>query len=74
MIIVLLLSEHIYHPFKPLYQYAYSSHCYQLHISFGTDKKNSSNNYELLEVEIISLFLITLVFDLAEILSGEIRC
>ena len=25
-------------------------------------------------MEIISLFLITLVFDLAEILSGEIRC
>ena len=45
-----------------------------LYISCGTYRENLSNNQELLEFVIISVTLITLMFDSGVILLGEIRC
>ena len=41
--------------------------------SLGTDKENLFDNLELLKVVIISFILITFLFDLRVILSGETR-
>ena len=57
----------------PPHQYAYSPYC-PLNISKGADKENLFTNQEFLCSMIISLILVTLMFDSGVILSGEISC
>ena len=45
-----------------------------LDISKGSDKENLFNNQKPLSLMIISFILMTLMFDLGVMLSGEIRC
>ena len=60
-------------PFTPYHQYAYSPYL-SLDISTGSDKENLFSNQQLLQLVIISFILMTLMFDLRELLQGEIRC
>ena len=52
---------------------AYSPNC-SLYISLCGGKENLFNNQEVLQLNIISFILMTLLCDSGVILNGEIRC
>ena len=71
MIVVLLFSKHVYHPFTPLHKYAYSSYCSQLHISLLGEFVFQS---QLFRLAIISFtFMVFIINISAVLLKGEIR-
>ena len=58
-------------PITPKHQLAYSPYC-SLYISWAVDMENLFNNQEFYTLLVISLILVTLMFDSGVILKGEI--